>query len=56
MKAIVEKCKHYGVPFGLQTDLGYTEVVEGTVTALAVGPAPETLVDLITKRLRLLKS
>jgi len=44
-----------GVPCGLQTDAGFTEVEEGTITALAIGPDDEEKVNMITKGLQLFK-
>lgn len=43
-----DRAKHNEVPHQLVQDAGKTEVGPGTVTALAVGPAPEDQVDSIT--------
>lgn len=55
MSQLVQKCDYYRIPYSFQMDAGYTEVDEGTVTAMAIGPAPESVVNMITERLRLMK-
>ncbi|MFP3985549.1 MAG: peptidyl-tRNA hydrolase Pth2 [Candidatus Bathyarchaeia archaeon] len=42
------------IPHSLITDRGLTQLPPGSVTCLAIGPAPSTHIDKLTRRLPLL--
>jgi len=48
-----EEAKRAGLPTGLISDAGRTQLEPGTPTALAIGPAPDADVDQITGDLSL---
>jgi PTH2 family peptidyl-tRNA hydrolase len=54
MMEIHRKAKSYKLPCSLIRDAGRTELPQGTVTALGIGPAGEGEIDRLTGSLRML--
>jgi len=48
------RAKKAKLPCSLITDAGHTQVEPGSKTAVAIGPAPESEIDEITDKLKLL--
>src|SRR3990170_1925670 len=48
------QAKELGMPNALIIDRGLTQIPEGTVTCLGIGPAPAEKIDRLTGKLRLL--
>ena len=51
---VEEAADQLGLPHALIVDRGLTEVPEGTITCLGIGPAPSAMIDRITGKLKLL--
>ena len=54
LSALEEAADDLGLPHALIVDRGLTQVPEGTVTCLGIGPAPAGLIDRLTGKLKLL--
>ncbi len=54
LSEIERQADEMGLPHALIVDRGLTQVPEGTVTCLGIGPAPEKMIDRITGKLQLL--
>ncbi|QOJ79693.1 peptidyl-tRNA hydrolase [Infirmifilum lucidum] len=51
---VYNEARNAGLPVALVTDMGLTQLEPGTVTAVGIGPAPSSLIDPITRHLKLL--
>ena len=54
----LEQVKRHAIslnlPWSEVTDAGHTQIEPGTVTCISIGPAPEDIIDKVTKDLKLL--
>lgn len=48
------QARNSGIPTAIVRDSGLTQLEPGTVTCLGIGPAPVSLVDMLTSELQLL--
>lgn len=51
---IYETAKREGLPVAIIRDAGLTQIPEGTITCVGIGPAPAERIDKITGKLKLL--
>ena len=49
-----DQAEQLGISHSLITDAGHTQIPAGTITVLGLGPAPDNIIDQITKDLALL--
>lgn len=54
LKDLHKRAESLRIPCALIKDAGMTEIAPGTTTALGIGPAPETKIDIITGKLAVL--
>jgi peptidyl-tRNA hydrolase, PTH2 family len=54
LSELEEQADDLGLPFALIVDRGLTEIPEGTITCLGIGPAPAEKIDRLTGKLSLL--
>lgn len=52
--ALEEAAEDLGLPHALIVDAGLTQIPEGSITCLGIGPAPVERIDRLTRELKLL--
>lgn len=53
IEEVYRQALELGLPCSIISDAGRTQLPPGTITAVAIGPAPEEIVDRITGKLKL---
>jgi len=53
LQRLADEARREGLPYALVRDAGHTQLESGTLTALAVGPGAENIVDKVTGDLSL---
>lgn len=53
LQQLADDARREGLPYALVRDAGHTQLESGTLTALAVGPGAENIVDKVTGDLSL---
>ncbi|WP_299233758.1 peptidyl-tRNA hydrolase Pth2 [Natronomonas sp.] len=53
LRELADAARREGLPYAIVRDAGHTQLEPGTVTALAVGPGSERVVDRVTGDLEL---
>lgn len=54
LEAVKKHAISLNLPWSEVTDAGHTQIEPGTVTCISIGPAPEDMIDKVTKDLKLL--
>jgi len=52
--AVAQHAKAEGLPTHIVHDAGRTQIAAGSKTVLAIGPAPKSKVDVVTRHLKLM--